>query len=382
MSYFNIKPASLKDTEEAFGQIGDSLERCSEEIQAVSTSLKDYLSNADLVGTTLNRISGKVQNQANTFRQFGQGMEKIALLYSSTENEIANGKNSKNVGTGKKAARKKKNSRINTSGTVTAKPDSKAGSGWRFSGRKVEGSVFEKSVNAPSGIIGGSAGFGFLNGRAETKGGASLKYKNGRLEEASIGVSAGAEGSLVKGNAEGNIGFVKGKVKGNVGEGSTKGEIGASLYKGGKLSPAVKAKVEAKAKGASGEASLQAGDDNNNINAKASGSLANAEASAGAQAGVITYKDSNTGELKQTLGIEGEVGAEAYLAEGKIAGGLTIFGVKVNVSASGKAGGAGIGAKGRVGIGCVSGEIKAGLGIGAGLKVDIDWSNFKWPWER
>lgn len=108
MSYFNIKPASLKDTEEAFGQIGDSLERCSEEIQAVSTSLKDYLSNADLVGTTLNRISGKVQNQANTFRQFGQGMEKIALLYSSTENEIANGKNLRMLGQERKQPGKRR----------------------------------------------------------------------------------------------------------------------------------------------------------------------------------------------------------------------------------------------------------------------------------
>lgn len=72
------------------------------------------------------------------------------------------------------------------------------------------------------------------------------------------------------------------------------------------------------------------------------------------------------------------------MAEGTVSGGFTIMGIKIKASVTGKAGGAGIGAEGRATTGGVSGEIKAGLGIGAGLKIDVDWSDFKpkWPWQK
>lgn len=90
----------------------------------------------------------------------------------------------------------------------------------------------------------------------------------------------------------------------------------------------------------------------------------------------LTYKDETTGQTKTELGAKGKVGAEAYLAQGKVSGGFTIFGIKIDAGVTGKAGGAGVSAEGNVTTGGVSGKIGAGLGLGAGVEISIDWSNF------
>ena len=76
------------------------------------------------------------------------------------------------------------------------------------------------------------------------------------------------------------------------------------------------------------------------------------------------------------LGAKCKVGAEAYLAQGKVSGGFTIFGINIDAGVTGKAGGAGVNAEGKVTTGGVSGKIGAGLGLGAGVEISIDWSNF------
>ena len=108
----------------------------------------------------------------------------------------------------------------------------------------------------------------------------------------------------------------------------------------------------------------------------AEGTVLGAEAELSGGAGMITYKDETTGKTRTELGVSGKAGAEAYLAEGSISGGFTIFGIEVDVGASGKAGGAGVEAGGRVTTGGISGEIGAGLGLGLGLELSIDWSDF------
>ena len=386
MSVFDINVTGFKKMEGIFDGIGSELEMCSGEIQSVSAALGDVLSNADIVGQSLGKLSGQIDRQADAFRSFGKTATSIALLYTSTDDEIAGKGFGKNSGTSGSEQGCEGNTAdgglpSNAEGGSVLEREK---DGWRFSGRKAEGSVFGGSASADGGILGGSASYGFLNWKAETKAGIQVKYKNGRMNEASIGASGEIGGSLAKGSAEGHIGFVKGKVSGEIGKVSAKGEVGASLYKDGKLSPSITAKAEAKAKGATGEVSYQIGSDDYNYNMKASGTLGNASASISGGAGVITYKDENTGALKSELGVTGKVGAEAYVAEGTVSGGFTIMGIKIKASVTGKAGGAGIGAEGRATTGGVSGEIKAGLGIGAGLKIDVDWSDFKpkWPWQK
>ena len=70
------------------------------------------------------------------------------------------------------------------------------------------------------------------------------------------------------------------------------------------------------------------------------------------------------------------------MAEGKVSGGITVFGVKIDLSVSGKAGGAGAKASAKVGTEAVEGELGLGLGLGLGIKGKIDWTGFKLPWQK
>lgn len=218
----------------------------------------------------------------------------------------------------------------------------------------------------------GTAEGELLGGSIKTKSKAKWNIQDG---DVGIDKSIEAEGHLAKGKLKGSIGLLGGEISGTVGSVGATGKVGASLFKDGKLSPALEAKLKAEASVAKGDASLSFGNDEFDAHGKASGTLLGAEAEIGGGAGVITYKDS-AGTTKTELGVKGKAGAEAYLAQGKISGGIKIFGIKIDVGVEGKAGGAGASAEGRVTTGGVSGKIGAGLGLGAGLELSIDWSNF------
>jgi hypothetical protein len=127
---------------------------------------------------------------------------------------------------------------------------------------------------------------------------------------------------------------------------------------------------------AKGEENLEIGNDDFNAHEKATGELLGAKAEVSAGIGKVSYKDDN-GNITTGLGVTGKVGAEAYVAQGKISGGFTVFGIKIDLGAEGKAGGAGVHAGGAITTGGVNGSIGAGLGLGAGLSINIDWSDFK-----
>lgn len=209
-----------------------------------------------------------------------------------------------------------------------------------------------------------------LDGKLDWNGKATWDIQEG---EAGATVEGSASGSLLTGTIDGKAGIASGTATVNAGNGAVKGEAGATLFKDGKLSPQIKAKASAEASVAKGEAKGQLGNDDYNLHAGADGALLKAKAEAGAAAGKITYQD-ETGNTKTGYGVEASAGAEAYVAEGKVSGGFTFAGVKVDLSASGKAGGAGAKAGGRITTGGMSGEIGAGLGLGASIKIDIDWS--------
>lgn len=242
---------------------------------------------------------------------------------------------------------------------------------------KIEGAVLSGSATASGEFLGvntsGTAEGELIGGSISTKSKAKWDFKD---KDAGFEKSITAEGHLAKGSLEGNYGILGGKVEGTVGTVSATGSIGASLYKDGKFSPALEAELKAKAAVAEGEAEISVGNDEFNGHVNASGTVLGAEAELGGGAGMITYKDETTGKTKTELGVQGKAGAEAYLAEGQISGGFTLFGIEIDVGVSGKAGGAGVSAEGRVTTGGVSGEIGAGLGLGLGLEISIDWSDF------
>ena len=66
--------------------------------------------------------------------------------------------------------------------------------------------------------------------------------------------------------------------------------------------------------------------------------------------------------------------AESYAATGKVTGGKTFFGIKIDVSIEGKAGGAGVEGGFMANDSSVSAKLGAGLGLGAGVELTVDWS--------
>lgn len=340
--------------------------------------------------STRNQIDGKILNRNNLYNRFQSVYSKISTVENRIYNirtTVENGANlyhrtdMRLLGKIEEINSQIKSSSVGgvVSGAAIAfdsygkKDDEKKEKGtWEVEGAVLGGSKTKKgkilginsSGTAEGDLIGGSVS-------AEAK-------ATWDLEEGEVGAKVGAEaeGHLAKGSLKGNIGIVGGEIGGTVGTVGASGSIGASLYKDGKLSPSIEAEVSAKAAVAEGEAEVRLGNEDYNGHINASGSVLAAEAEASVGAGMITYKDKTTGKTKTELGVSAKAGAEAYLAEGKVSGGITLFGIDIDVGVSGKAGGVGATAEARATTGGVSGEIGAGLGLGLGLEISIDWSDF------
>ncbi len=207
---------------------------------------------------------------------------------------------------------------------------------------------------------------------AKNSSGASWDVKSGDVH-AEFGGKVSFSG--VDGEISGNIGAGKGTLEGSIGNASAQGSIGLTLFSGGQFAPAIYGEAKAKANVAQGKVSGQIGEDDSNVHVAAEGTLLGAEAEAKFQAGKIVEEDGTV-----NYGVEGKVGAEAYVAEGSVSGGFTLFGIKIDATVDGKAGGAGAKAGGKVTGGAAEGELGLGLGLGVGVKIKIDWTNFKWPW--
>ncbi len=231
----------------------------------------------------------------------------------------------------------------------------------------------------------GSLSGNLLGGSYGTTGGIEYKTKvdetTGEKSFDSLGINYGIKGEVhaAAGNAEGRFGFVSGSADATVGKVSAMGAIGATLFEKGKLSPQISASANVKATAVEGNASVSAGTDNNNVHAKAAGDLLSAKAEIKGGAGVITYED-DEGNSKAGIGVQAEAGAEAYMATGKLQGGIKIFNIDIDVGVTGHVGGASAKAGGRITTGGVGASIDLGLLLGLGLDISIDWSDFKFSW--
>ena len=210
------------------------------------------------------------------------------------------------------------------------------------------------------------------------------KFAEWNAKEGKIGAGAeiSAEGQLAKGTVKRETKYHKTEASASVGYGAASGGVGITLFNQGKFAPGVQAEAKGKVSVVHGTYKDQLGTDEFNVHKGAEGDLLVAKAEAEAHAGYYTYKDASTGETKKGFGVGASAGAEAYVAEGKVSGGITVFGVKIDLSISGKAGGAGAKASAKVGTEAVEGEVGLGLGLGLGIKGKIDWTGFKLPWQK
>ncbi len=228
------------------------------------------------------------------------------------------------------------------------------------------------------GII--EAGFGhslnFLKTSFESKNVSSLNLKKGDLF---LGTEKKGSFSLVNFKSNFNIGNIKNDLDIKVGDVVTKGKLGFTIFKNGKLAPSLTAKGSAEVSALSGKVKSSIG--NKDIiegHTELEGKVLTAKADAELSVGTVVYKDTN-GNERTALGVTGKAGFEAYLAKGSIKGGLNIFGIKIEAKAEGGVGGASAELGGSIHTKGLKGTIDLGLGAGAGLDVNVDWSQAKLP---
>lgn len=375
MAEFRVDTARIQSSAGEISRIAGTIGNYPESVRRIARSLRLGSSGSYGISSQLQGLADVISQQAENTAKLGNALSTISQKYQSTEATIVSNKS--------------------TAGGNGAFGSSGTGSGHGGSGGSIDPAEKVTSVAWISGKLAGSGKPLGVNSSGELSGelfGASYKTKytsgakwkdsNGKQVIDSISLISAAvagEAHVAKGSAKGNFGYLRGNADATVGEVSATGSVDVSLMKDGKIAPRVSGKVEAAAVGAKGSAEGGVGTENNNVHVGAEGKAGVAKASAEVGAGTIYVKNNDGTESKQ-YGVKAEAGAEAYLAEGKVSGGLTILGVKLNVGAGGKLGGAGAKAGGSVTNGGVSGSASLGLGVGLQLDFSVDWSGFKWKW--
>lgn len=359
MSNFEVDFTKLNSNTSNIATVYNLINNLKKQIEACNNTLSSCLSNNSYasIKKSLNAASSSLEQQSAHLKNLSNGLTQIATTYRKAESSI-------------------------TSNKIDVKNFLKNINNLIYNG-EISGSVASREKTINGSILGigasGSVIGSVLGGKVDGEAGIKWGYdKDGKLKDASIGANVEASGYLAKGTIKGNWGLASGEANVAVGTGVVSGEIGAALFKDGKLSPQLKAELSGKVSVASGDISGKIGTDEYNAHVKASGDALTASGKASAGVGVITYEDKG-GQKHTAVGIQGELKGEAYALKGKASGGFTIMGIKVDASVDGGLGGAGVKVGGQVTANGASGKIGAGLVAGGGVEVSIDWSGFKMP---
>ena len=379
MAQFTVKPKNAAAIIEAENSVARDLNGFEGDIRSISSSLGFKIAAEYNLRNRLNGAADRVDAHKMCMSSMKSALQDILNAYERTENAILGNQIEQN--------KIEQNQNIPTDGNNST-TDNNRGDGGENDGRGLDN----------SGSLGASFGGALLHGKISKHtnwNGTDVGYDaEGNLVHFTSKVTGSAEWDMEKGNVgagiKGKVGFSaadgeidltfgnrKGTLKGSVFNVGAEGAVGAAFFSNGKLAPSLYAKASAEASVAKGEISSQHGSDEFNVHSKAQGTLLGAKAEAEGHLGQIEREDGTIG-----WGVSGKAGAEAYVAEGSISRGFTVFGVKFDLTAKGKVGGAGVKVGGEATTGNVEGEIGLGLGLGVGLKFSVDWTGFKWPWEK
>lgn len=366
MAKFHIKQDDLRVQIDEFKKIEMNLQNTYDSMISIHNSLRSVGSFSSMLDRAIKNNEDSIEMLENETSNMYEALDLILYRYQETEKRIL-----------ENGLQKNRSDESTDSGGEAASSEEESANSIAWISGAMSGTGAIGSVSLAGTLYGELFGASY-----DTKCGIQFKKKenNGALEFDSLGIEASAAGEIhgIKGSAEGNIGYLSGKAEAEIGKISGTAAVGASLFKDGMLSPQIYGKIKAEAEGVAGSAKASFGTENTNAHVKAKGTLGKAKASAEAGIGMITYE--KNGRQVTEAGIRGNIGAEAYVAEGKVSGGITILGIDIDVGIGGKAGGAGVKAGGQVTTGGVSGSIGAGLGLGLDLDISIDWTDFKFGW--
>ena len=378
MADYRADPEKMMEGSRQVRSLAEIVGQYAQDVRSVERNLQIQNNLGWGIRQSLGHLSQTLEEDSRKTNALSDGLEKAALFYGQTEEKISqyySGKLEKKLSGKNESAEGGK-------GEAKAKFDTDRKVSWAQGVLAGQGEFLgaETSGRLEGELLGASWKPEFSTGiiwkEEKDKDGNTVR----RLSDLSLITAAVAgEVYVAKGSAKGNWGYLRGEAQGSVGQISAKGEIGAALFKDGKFAPQIGAKAEASAVGIQGKAEAGIGTENNNIHVGADGKVGVAKAGAEAGIGKVTHTNAN-GKAIEGYGIKAEAGAEAYAAEGRLSGGLEIFGIRIDAGITGKAGGAGVKAGGAVTTGGVSGNIGAGFGLGVGIDISIDWSNFKWGW--
>lgn len=277
---------------------------------------------------------------------------------------------------------------ITTSGVTSTKSDGKDNDtmSWfaKFIGNdlKAEGAILSGEKTGEGKLWGisaaGTVSGAFLAGEAGVKTKASWKFKDkdGNWDFKSFGftTTASASGAVAQGEVKGNIGLLHGEASGKALTGAMQGESKVTLWDDGKFNPSLMLGAKAEGSVLQGEVKAGFGNDQYGVYGKVEGDVLHAEAEAKAGVGYID-KDKDG---KSLYGASAEASAMASVAQGKAKGGVTIFGIDIDVGVKGYALAAGVKAGGSITTDGVTANFSGALGLGAGLDISVDWSDAEW----
>lgn len=381
MADYRADPEKMMEGSRQVRSLAEIVGQYAQDVRSLERNLQIQNNLGWGIRRSLGHLSQTLEEDSRKTNALSDGLEKAALFYGQTEEKISqyySGKLEKGLSESNKSA-------------ASGKKEKKEEQTEADTDRKV---AFAQGVLEGKGEFLGAETSGRLEGeflgaswKPEFNTGIEWKEekdKDGNIvrhltDLSLITAAVAGEAYVAKGSAKGNWGCLRGEAEGSVGQVSAKGEIGATLFKDGEFAPQIGARAEAAAVGIQGKAEAGIGTENNNIHVGADGKVGVAKAGAEAGIGKVTHT-SPDGKSIEGYGIKAEAGAEAYAAEGRLSGGIEIFGIRIDAGVTGKAGGAGVKAGGAVTTGGVSGSIGAGFGLGLGIDISIDWTNFKWGW--
>lgn len=363
MGEFKINIPSLSCVIDEALDLTYVLKTSASEVKNIKNELNMQIRQRERINSRLSISMRDLEGQGAALRRVANTGKQVARLYEQTENQI----------TKQKPTSTKRNKTFEDQNWLISMP-------WIDLAVAVTGAVIGKtgkstegSFHTPEKQVYGT--FSALTGKmgVSRTGKIDLGEKTGGIE---CGITG--KGHLLEGKVDLDSGALHSKYRVSAGNIAVAGSVGATLFKNGKLSPYIKAGTEVKVSAVEGEMSHRIGTKENNGHVNTSGSLLTAKVKGEVGVGKIDVK-TKEGERVEAYGVQAKVGAEAYLAEGRVKGGITICGIDIDVSFSGKAGGAGVSAGGSISTAGIKGEVGVGLGLGAGATISVDWSDFKLP---
>lgn len=368
---------------DSFSNCQTALKRCIDTVTQTKNHLQWQLRIQMDITAGLNRSVRRMETLQNSMRQMSAVLQKSAEDYRRTEIQIATGQSNPMIGCMFLPEI------FETLGSSAGSFSGGGGFGGGGGGAGIRGgtdgsnlwsgALFTGGVAVGSSLFGlqtsGGASYELFGGSVDTVGKATWKIEEGELN-AKCGITAG--GHAVQGTIEGSVGNRTGSLTGEFLTGSVTGAIGVGLMRDGVFAPSLQGEVKAEGSVLHGEAKYQNGTEDFNVHTNAEGSILTGEVGAKGGIGVIT-EELPDGRVETYYGVEGKVSAEGYVFQGEVSTGFTLFGIKVDASIEGNALGAGFEAGGKITANGASGKIGAGLGVGGGVEISVDWSDFEWP---